>query len=121
MNRLLAFAVNLSLSTLCSIVSSGIAFADAGVLVPEGRQQPDPAIFSLDEMSIDIVIDGSMARVNIRQIYGSHSGSLAEGQYLFALPESATVSDFAVWDGMTRIPRVILERKRAGEIYQQAK
>jgi Ca-activated chloride channel family protein len=121
MNRFLSFAINLSLSMLCSRASSGIAFADAGVLVPEGRQQPDPAIFSLDEMSIGIVIDGGMARVNIRQIYGSHSGGIAEGQYVFALPEGATVSDFAVWDGITRIPGVILERKRAGEIYEQAK
>ena len=121
MKRLLALGFNLALSTLCSIASSGIAIADAGVLVPEGRQQPDPAIFSLDEMSIDIVIDGGIARVNIRQVYGSHSDKATEGRYVFALPENAAVSDFAVWDGMTRIPGVILERKRAGEIYQQAK
>ncbi len=121
MKRALVLGVNLALNTLCSIASSGIAFADAGVLVPEGRQQPDPTIFSLDDMSIDVVIDGGVARVNIRQIYGSHSASAAEGQYVFALPEGATVSNFAIWDGMTRIPGVILERKRAGEIYEQAK
>ncbi len=121
MKRLLALGFNLAFSTICSIASSGIAFGDAGVLVPEGRQQPDPAVFSLDEMSINIVIDGGMARVNIRQIYGSHSYAITEGHYVFALPEGATVSDFAVWDGVTRIPGVILERKRAGEIYEQAK
>lgn len=32
-----------------------------------------------------------------------------------------TVSDFAVWDDVTRIPGVILERRSAGEIYEQAK
>jgi Ca-activated chloride channel family protein len=121
MKRAVALGINLAFSTLCSIASSGIAFADAGVLVPAGRQQPDPAIFSLDEMSIRIVIDGGMARVNIRQIYGSHTGAITEGQYVFALPEGAMISDFAVWDGITRIPGVILERKRAGEIYEQAK
>jgi Ca-activated chloride channel family protein len=31
------------------------------------------------------------------------------------------VSDFAVWDGPVRIPAVILERKRAGEIYNELK
>src|SRR6185437_128530 len=40
-----------------------------------------------------------------------------EGNYVFALPGGALVSDFAVWDGVTRIPGVILERKRAQEIY----
>ncbi len=121
MKRFLALGFHLAFSTLCSIASGGVAFGDAGVLVPEGRQQPDPAIFSLDEMSIHIVIDGGIARVNIRQIYGSHTDRIREGQYVFALPEGATVSDFAVWDGVTRIPGVILERRRAGEIYEQAK
>src|SRR5262249_23226582 len=32
-------------------------------------------------------------------------------------PGRAIISDFAVWDDMTRIPGVILERKRAEEIY----
>src|SRR4029077_14075075 len=40
---------------------------------------------------------------------------------VFALPSRATVSDFAVWDGPTRVPAVILERKRAGEIYNELK
>jgi Ca-activated chloride channel homolog len=35
------------------------------------------------------------------------------------LPSNATVSDFAVWDDVTRIPGVIMERKRAGELYTQ--
>jgi Ca-activated chloride channel family protein len=121
MKRILVIVINLVFSTIVSMASSGRANGDAGVLVPAGRQQPDPAIFSLDEMSIHISIDGGMARVNIRQIYGSHTDSITEGQYIFALPEGAMISDFAVWDGMTRIPGVILERKRAGEIYEQAK
>jgi Ca-activated chloride channel family protein len=121
MRRLLVLALDLLFSALCSVASSGTAIADAGVLVPEGRQQPDPAVFSLDEMSIDIVIDSGVARVSIRQIYGSHVANITEGQYVFALPTGAAVSDFAVWDGLVRIPGVILERKRAGEIYEQAK
>jgi Ca-activated chloride channel family protein len=121
MRRPVVLAFDLLFSTLCSVASSGTAFADAGVLVPEGRQQPDAAVFSLDEMSIRILIDGGMARVNIQQIYGSHVTNITEGQYVFALPAGATVSDFAVWDGVVRIPGVILERKRAGEIYAQAK
>jgi Ca-activated chloride channel family protein len=40
-----------------------------------------------------------------------------EGNYIFALPARAMISDFAVWDDVTRIPGVILERKRAEEIY----
>src|SRR5262245_26963597 len=94
---------------------------DAGVLVPTGHDQPDPAILSLDEMQIDIRIDNGDARVYVRQIFGNHTGAIQEGNYVFALPSRATVSDFAVWDSLTRIPAVILERKRAEEIYNQIK
>ncbi len=94
---------------------------DAGVLVPGDRQQPDPSVLSLQEMSIDILIDDGMARVRVRQVFASHVQGVMEGLYTFALPDRASVSDFAVWDDVTRIPGVILERKRAGEIYEQAK
>jgi hypothetical protein len=95
--------------------------ADTGVLIPGDRQQPDPAVFSLDEMALEILIDNGVARVRVRQIFGNHSAAIQEGVYEFALPDKATVSDFAVWDDVTRIPGVILERRRAGEIYEQAK
>jgi Ca-activated chloride channel homolog len=90
---------------------------DVGVLIPVGQSQPDPSVLSLDEMTVDIRIDNGDARVSIRQIFASHQSRVLEGEYVFALPTRATVSDFAVWDGVTRIPGVILERQRAEEIY----
>lgn len=95
--------------------------ADAGVLIPSGFTQPDAAALSLDEMNIDIHIDNGDARVAVRQIYGSHTAQVLEGSYSFTLPGRALVSDFAVWDGVTRIPGVILERRRAEEIYANLK
>ncbi|HXE89456.1 MAG TPA: VIT domain-containing protein [Terriglobales bacterium] len=95
--------------------------ADAGVLIPSNKPAPDPSILSLEEMEIKVLIDNGVARVEVRQIFANHEGSILEGEYLFALPARATVSDFAVWDGVTRIPGVILERKRAGEIYENLK
>lgn len=106
---LLAFAAPLS------------AFADAGVLLPGDAAQPDPKILSLDEMEIAIRIDNGVARVSVRQIFASHRSGNLEGTYIFALPGRATVSDFAVWDGVVRLPGVILERKRAEEIYENLK
>src|SRR5215217_4585199 len=46
---------------------------------------------------------------------------MMEGNYTFSLPARSLISDFAVWDGVTRIPGVILERRRAEEIYAEAK
>jgi Ca-activated chloride channel homolog len=94
---------------------------DAGVLLPRDKQQPDPSILSISEMEITIRIDNGDARVFIRQVFANHTAAIEEGTYIFALPSRATVSDFSVWDGPTRIPAVILERKRAEEIYNALK
>src|SRR5215472_14355946 len=96
-----------------------LAAADAGILLPRDKQQPDPRMLSLEEMEIDVRIDNGDARVFVRQIFSNHTGLIEEGNYVFALPSRATISDFATWDGPTRIPAVILERKRAEEIYNQ--
>ena len=95
------------------------ASADSGVLIPRGKEQPDPAILSLEEMEITIRIDNGDARVFVKQIFANHTNHIEEGNYIFALPSRATVSDFAIWDGPTRIPAVVMERKRAEEIYTQ--
>jgi len=96
-------------------------YGDSGVIIPLGEERPNPAILSLDEMHITVYIDNGDARVFIQQIYGSHRGNVLEGNYIFALPSRAAISDFAVWDGVMRIPGVILERKRAEEIYNALK
>jgi Ca-activated chloride channel homolog len=114
--------ISLAVRFLCASLALAVcAPADTGVLIPGDRQQPDPAVFSLDEMHLEIRIDNGVARVRVRQIFGNHSATIQEGVYQFALPGQATVSYFAVWDDVTRIPGVILERRRAGEIYEQSK
>jgi Ca-activated chloride channel homolog len=96
-------------------------YADSGVLIPRDKQQPDPAILSLEEMNVTVTIDNGDARVYITQIFANHTNHIEEGSYVFALPSGSTVSDFATWDGPVRIPAVILERKRAEEIYDEAR
>jgi len=110
-----------SLILLALLLSSIAAQAQSAVLIPRDKQSPDPAILSLEEMSVDIAIDNGDAHVSIVQIFLNHSNEIQEGTYRFALPTGSTVSDFAVWDSVTRIPAVILERKRAEQIYDQAR
>ncbi|MGB7762495.1 MAG: VIT and VWA domain-containing protein [Bryobacteraceae bacterium] len=103
------------------LTACALARADAGVLIASGHDRPDSAIFSLAEMQIDVRIDNGDARVGIRQIFSNHTTAISEGTYVFALPVRAIVSDFAVWDDVTRIPGVILERRRAGDVYNDLK
>ena len=99
------------------LLAAPLAFGDAGVLIPSTSRQPDARVLSLDEMAIEVTIDNNSAKVAIREIFGNHTARVLEGNYVFALPGGALISDFAVWDDATRIPGVILERKRAGEVY----
>jgi Ca-activated chloride channel homolog len=99
------------------LIAVRVIWADAGVLIPSNAKQPNAAVLSLDEMNIDVTIDNGHAKVQIRQIYANHTAAPLEGNYAFTLPGRALISDFAVWDDTTRIPGVILERKRAQEIY----
>jgi Ca-activated chloride channel homolog len=109
------------LPVLISVLTSTLLLADAGILLPRDKQQPDPAVLSLEEMEITVRIDNGDARVFVRQVFANHTSGIQEGNYIFALPSHATISDFATWDGPARIPAVILERKRAEEIYNQLK
>jgi len=104
-------------SLLILLIVLPLAAADSGVLVPGDRNAPDPNVLSLEEMSLNITVDNGTARVSVREIFANHTNRNLEGTYSFALPIRALLSDFAVWDDLTRIPGVILERKRAEEIY----
>jgi Ca-activated chloride channel family protein len=91
----------------------------AGMLIPSSTGHPDPKVLSLREMRIDVSIARGYARVNVLQVFENHTSAVQEGTYRFALSPNASVGDFAVWDGLQRIPGVILEKSRARSIYQE--
>src|ERR1051325_9786582 len=102
----------------CLLLAPVIARAQSGVLIPSSTDKPDPAILTLDEMSVEIKIDNQYARIRVMQIFGNRTGNVQEGKYVFLIPTTASISDFAVWDGDVRIPGVILEKRQAQEIYR---
>lgn len=106
---------------LAALILPGVARPDAGVLISGDDAQPDASKLSLDRMKVDVLIDNGMARVRIQQVFASHVATIQEGEWSFSLPSGAAVSDFAVWDDVTRIPGVILERRRAEDIYARLK
>jgi len=109
---------SLAVPLIVVLFATGTARAQSGVLIPSSTEKPDPAVLSLDEMSVNIVIDNQYARVRVIQIFGNRTERIQEGRYVFLIPTTASISDFAVWDGDVRIPGVILEKRRAEEIYQ---
>lgn len=99
--------------------TASAVYGQAGLLTPTSTGRPDPTVLSLREMAIDVGIARGHARVNVRQVYENHTRDVQEGTYRFALPPLAAVGDFAIWDGLVRIPGVILEKQRARAIYRE--
>ena len=96
--------------------------AQSGALIPTTiKNEPDAAILSLQTMKVEIRIDNQHAWVRVMQIYDNHTPQTLEGKYLFALPPQAVMADFAVWDGDLRLPGVMLEKRRANQIYSEIK
>jgi len=98
-----------------------LAVAQSGVLMPLPSAKPDLKILSLAVMNVEILIDNQHATVKLMQIFDNHTASTLEGKYVFALPVSSLISDFAVWDNDSRIPGVMIENRRANQIYAQIK
>ncbi len=111
----------LVLIILTSVISNGRSAAQSGVLIPSNKDKPDNSILSLAAMNVDICIDNQFATVKVVQIFDNHTADTLEGKYLFALPLKGSISDFAVWDNDTRIPGVIMEKRRAENVYAQIK
>ena len=95
--------------------------AQSGVLIPSTGSSPNSSILSLPVMKVDVKIDNQHAHIRVLQIFDNHVGQVLEGKYLFALPLQSSIADFAVWDGDLRLPGVILERRRANQLYEQIK
>ena len=98
------------------------AAAQSGALIPTTiKNEPDASILSLQVMKVDVRIDNQHAWVRVLQIFDNHTGNILEGKYIFALPTEGAIADFAVWDGDLRLPGVILEKRRANQIYSEIK
>lgn len=105
---------------LCAVLVCACSLrADTGVIIPAGKDAPDESVLSVESLDVHILIDNGHALVSLKEVFRNKTSLTMEGTYSLALPESAAVSDFAVWDDLTRIPGVILERKRAEELYKE--
>lgn len=104
-----------------------LASAQSGVLVPNNpatpnaESKPNPKVLSLAVMNVEITIDNQHATVKLTQIFDNHTSGVLEGKYIFALPMKSSISDFAVWDGDSRIPGVMMEKRRANAVYESIK
>src|SRR5436190_5076434 len=120
--RILQFSMAVSLSFLFVIVASA-----QGVIVPgpcERCPRPPrpvtlPRSLPVKSIKIDTKIAAQVATTHVEQIFRNDTDAVLEGTYLFPIPESASISEFAIWDGDRRLVGEVRSREEARRIYDE--
>src|ERR1043165_3470638 len=113
------------LSLMLSIFSALATIASAqGIIVPGPcRQCPDPRpvplprALPIKSIKIDTKISSQVATTHVEQVFRNDTGATLEGTYFFPIPESASIAEFAIWDGDRRLVGEVRSREEARRIY----
>src|SRR6266851_8669597 len=114
----------LSVSMLLLVTTSALA---QGVIVPgecdrcprPPRPIPLPRSLPIKSIKIDTKIVSQVATTHVEQIFRNDTDAVLEGTYFFPLPESASISEFAIWDGDRRLVGEVRSREEARRIYDE--
>ncbi|MFL6208388.1 MAG: VIT and vWA domain-containing protein [Pyrinomonadaceae bacterium] len=98
-----------------------------GVIVPgicddcprPPRQVQLPRSLPIRSIKIDAKITQQVATTHVEQVFRNDTDAVLEGTYLFPIPETASVSEFAIWDGTRRLVGEVRSREEARRIYDE--
>jgi Ca-activated chloride channel family protein len=102
------------------------AFAQ-GVIVPRPcdrcprppRPVTLPRALPIKSIKLDTKIAGQVATTHVEQIFRNDTDATLEGTYLFPIPESASIVEFAIWDGERKLVGEVRSREEARRIYNE--
>jgi Ca-activated chloride channel family protein len=97
-----------------------------GIIVPGPCQRcPDrppitlPRALPIKSIKIDTKISSQVATTHVEQVFRNDTPATLEGTYLFPIPESASIAEFAIWDGDRRLVGEVRTREEARRIYDE--
>lgn len=82
-------------------------------VTPEERNK-----ITIEEQKADISVKNQAATVSIEQIFRSTFQNVAEGTFIFPIPDGAALSQFSMWMGGEEIQGQILEAGEARRVYE---
>jgi Ca-activated chloride channel homolog len=109
------------------LVLSAVSGAAQGVIVPgpcrrcpDGpRPAPLPRSLPIKSIKIDTKISSQVATTHVEQIFRNDTDAVLEGTYFFPIPEQASITEFAIWDGDRRLVGEVRSREEARRIYDE--
>jgi Ca-activated chloride channel family protein len=102
-----------------------------GVIVPGPcRRCPTPPIreippqalprsLPVKSIKIDTRISSQVATTHVEQVFRNDTNFVLEGTYFFPIPETASIAEFAIWDGDRRLVGEVRGREEARRIYDE--
>lgn len=78
-----------------------------------------PRTLPIKSIKIDTKIVSQVATTHLEQVFRNDTDATLEGTYLFPIPESASIVEFAIWDGDRRLVGEVRSREEARRIYDE--
>lgn len=85
--------------------------------IPRPIPIPLPRALPIKSIKIDTKISSQVATTHVEQVFRNNTSATLEGTYLFPIPESASIAEFAIWDGDRRLVGEVRSREEARRIY----
>ena len=89
---------------------------------PRCLPPPRPIIVPLQlpvkSIKIDTKINAQVATTHVEQIFRNDTNATLEGTYFFPIPETASISEFAIWEGDKRLVGEVRSREEARRVYE---
>jgi len=109
---------SLSAVLLVLAVAATTALAD-GVMIPRPIPGilPAPEPFTIRYHRVDVTIENQAATTEIDQVFVNNNDHDIEGTYIFPIPETASITEFAMWMNGEKVTGELLGAEEARRIY----
>src|SRR6185503_15152807 len=86
---------------------------------PIPRPVPLPNVLPVKSIKIDTTITRDVATTHVEQVFQNNTPYTLEGTYFFPIPETASIVEFAIWEGDRRLVGEVRTREEARRIYDE--
>lgn len=86
--------------------------------IPPPRPIPIPLQLRVKSIKFDTKIANQVATTHVEQVFHNDSDLTLEGTYFFPIPESAAISEFAIWENDKRLSGEVRTKEEARRIYE---
>ncbi len=81
--------------------------------------QPLPNALPVKSIQLDTKINGQVATTHVEQIFRNDTPYTLEGTYFFPIPETASITEFAIWENGKKLVGEVRSREEARRIYDE--